>query len=112
MKDIKRCMRCILPESLPSVELDKNGICNHCKTYDRLFSNWEDVKSQRKKEFEDLLQRAKRLNRNYDCLILLSGGKDSTYALYLCDKIYKLKCLCITFDNGFLVEQAKNNIKI
>lgn len=111
MKDIKRCMRCILPESLPSVKLDRNGICNHCKTYDRLFSNWEDVKSQRKKEFEDLLQRAKRLNRNYDCLILLSGGKDSTYALYLCDKIYKLKCLCITFDNGFLVEQAKNNIK-
>jgi len=81
MKDIKRCKRCILPESLPSVKLDKNGICNHCNTYDRLFSNWKDVKSQRKKEFEDLLEWAKRLNRNYDCLILLSGGKDSTYAL-------------------------------
>ena len=88
MKDVKRCTRCILPESLPSVELDKSGVCNYCRTYDRLFSNWENVKSQRKKEFEHLLQRVKRLNRPYDCLIPLSGGKDSTYTLYLFNKIF------------------------
>lgn len=111
MKDVKRCTRCILPESLPSVERDINGVCNYCRTYDRLFSNWEHVKSQRKKEFEHLLQRVKRLNRPYDCLIPLSGGKDSTYTLYLCNKIYGLKCLCVTFDNGFLSEYARMNIK-
>jgi len=49
--------------------------------------------------------------QTYDCLVPLSGGKDSTYALYLCDKIYDMKCLAVTFDNGFLSEHAKTNIK-
>ena len=111
MTDVQRCTRCILPESLPSVKLDKDGVCNHCRTYNSLYGNWEDVKSQRQEQFEKLLQRAKGLKRNYDCVIPLSGGKDSTYALYLCDKVYKLKCLCVTFDNGFLSEHARLNIK-
>lgn len=111
MKDIKRCRRCILPESLPSVKLDENGVCNHCKTYDRLFGNWANVKSQREKEFAELVHRVQRVKGDYDCLIPLSGGKDSTYALYLCNKIHNLKCLCVTFDNGFLSEHAKTNIQ-
>ena len=48
MKDIERCTKCILPGSLPSVKLDKDGVCNHCKTYDSLYGNWEDVKAQKK----------------------------------------------------------------
>jgi len=40
----------------------------------------------------------------------LSGGKDSTYALYLCARVYHLKCLCVTFDNGYLSERARDNI--
>lgn len=111
VEEIRRCKRCVLPESLPSLTLDNNGICNHCTTYYRLFGNWEDRKLKRGKEFENLLQKAKRLNRPYDCLIPLSGGKDSTYALYLCSQVYGLKCLCVTFDNGFLSEYARKNIQ-
>jgi len=111
MEEIERCTRCVLPTSLPSVTLDENGVCNHCNKYDKLFGNWEDIETQKRREFENYLQKAKRLNRNYDCLIALSGGKDSTYALYLCSKVYDLKCLCVTFDNGFLSGYAKKNIK-
>ena len=112
MNERERCTRCILPKSLPSVKLDTNGVCNHCKTYDRVYSNWEEVETPKKiNQFEQLLQRAKRLNNDSDCLIALSGGKDSTYALYLCAKVYGLKCLCVTFDNCFLSEYAKTNIK-
>lgn len=110
-RDIKRCTRCILPESLPSVELDEDGVCTHCRTYDKLVGDWEKVKSQRKREFEDLLQQVKQLDRLYDCLVALSGGKDSTYALYLLNKVYGLKCLCVTFDNGYLSDHARANIK-
>jgi hypothetical protein len=76
-----------------------------------LFGDWEAVKVQRKNEFEDLLMRAQQLKHEYDCLVPLSGGKDSTYALYLCAKVYKLKCLAVTFDNGFLTEHARTNIR-
>jgi len=40
----------------------------------------------------------------------LSGGKDSTFALYLASKVYNLKCLAVTYDNGFLTQPAKTNI--
>ena len=111
MEDIKRCVRCILPESIPSITLDNEGVCNYCRAYDNSFANWEKIKQRKTREFENLLQQAKRLNRPYDCLIPLSGGKDSTYTLYLCSKVYGLKCLCVTVDNGFLTNRAKMNIQ-
>jgi len=110
VRNIARCTRCVLPTALPSVKMDQNGVCNYCLEYERLFGNWTQIQERRKKEFEELVGKAKRLKRRYDCLIPLSGGKDSTYALYICSKVYGLKCLCITFDNGFLSQYAKENI--
>ncbi|MCD4843036.1 MAG: hypothetical protein K8R25_00950 [Methanosarcinales archaeon] len=106
-----RCSRCILPENIPGIKYDNNGVCNYCRKYEKDFSNWDAIKQQKKEEFEKLLTQAKRLNRTYDCLIPLSGGKDSTYTLYLCSKVYGLKCLAVTFDNGFLTDRAKINIE-
>lgn len=111
LEEIKRCSRCILPSSLPSVKLDEKGVCNYCNNFDRSFGDWDNVKELKKEQFGQIIEKVKKLNREYDCLIPLSGGKDSTYALYLCDKVYKLKCLCITFDNGFLSDYARKNIK-
>lgn len=111
MEEIVRCSRCILPASLPSVKLDEKGVCNYCNSFDRSFGDWDKIKDSKKKQFEQILEKVKELNSEYDCLIPLSGGKDSTYALYICDKIYNMKCLCITFDNGFLSDYARTNIK-
>lgn len=111
MRNIARCTSCVMPTTLPSLKLDRNGVCNYCREYERLFGNWTRLRERRKKEFEELVEKAKRLKRSYDCLVPLSGGKDSTYALYLCAKVYDLRCLCITFNNGFLSEYAKKNIE-
>jgi len=111
LEEILRCSRCILPASLPSVKLDERGVCNYCNNFDRSFGDWDIKKEFKKKQFEQIVEKIKKLNSEYDCLVPLSGGKDSTYALYVCDKIYNLKCLCITFDNGFLSDYARMNIK-
>lgn len=111
MEEIIRCSRCILPASLPSVKLDEKGVCNYCNSFDRSFGDWDKIKDSKKEKFEQIIEKVKKLNSEYDCLIPLSGGKDSTYALYICDKIYNMKCLCITFDNGFLSDYARTNIK-
>jgi hypothetical protein len=108
--NINRCKKCILPTSLPSVQLDEQGVCNHCRTFERKFADWDATKDKRREAFEKVIKQTKKLNRPYDCCIPLSGGKDSTYALYICDRIYGLKCLAITFDNGFLSDQARLNI--
>lgn len=111
MDNIKRCNRCILPESVPGISFDNEGICNYCREYERNFSIWNQIAEKKEKEFGELLERARKLKRTYDCLIPLSGGKDSTYALYLCSKFYGLRTLAVTFDNGFLTEPAKKNIE-
>ena len=110
MDNIVRCKKCILPIKLPSVKLDGKGICNHCNQHEKINSNWNSSKKQKKVTFEEHVYQAKKLKQSYDCLVPLSGGKDSTYALYLCNNVYKMKTLCITFDNGYLSDYAKKNI--
>lgn len=108
---IIRCTRCILPDSTPGISFDEYGVCNICNSYHALFFDWDAVSQKKEEEFRNILLAAKELKRPYDCLIPLSGGKDSTYALYVASKVYGLNCLSVTFDNGFLSEQAKVNIQ-
>lgn len=107
---MRRCSRCILPETVPGIRFDDQGICNYCRQYERSFADWDLVKEKKRVEFEKLLEAARKLKRSYDCLIPLSGGKDSTYVLYLCSKVYGLNCLAVTFDNGYMSDRAKQNI--
>lgn len=111
MREIPRCSRCILPASLPSVKLNESNVCTFCTSYERKLQAWDRTKATKASEFEALLKKARHLDRPYDCLIPLSGGKDSTYALYIAAKTHNLKCLCVTFDNGYLSEFAKSNIR-
>ena len=108
---IKRCTRCILPDSLSDITFDENGVCNHCRQYERDFARWNEIEERKKEELNSIFQKAKRLKRPYDCLVPLSGGKDSTYTLYLANKVYGLKTLSVTFDNGYLSDLAKVNIR-
>ena len=110
METVKRCYKCLLPASMPGITFNANGVCNYCLEYENNFKNWDEIKERKKVEFQKILWKAQKLKRAYDCLVPLSGGKDSTYVLYLCSKIYKLKTLAVTFDNGFLSDLAKENI--
>ncbi len=111
MNDLTRCSRCILPSTLDSITFDDEGICNHCRKYEKDFDEWDKISLRREKEFEKLLDKAKSLKRPYDCLVPLSGGKDSTYALWLCTSVYKLRTLAVTYDNGYLSTPARDNIR-
>lgn len=111
MEEATRCRECILPTSLPSVKLDGQGVCGLCADYHKRHDEHRGAEPEKLREFEALVERARGLGRPYDCVVPLSGGKDSTYALYLCDRVYGLKCLSVTFDNGFLSPHAVANIR-
>ena len=111
MNDIERCVRCILPTSLPSVDLDEAGVCAHCRAYDQLAAELQRTKEEREEQFGRIIRKAKEAKRPYDCVVPLSGGKDSTYVLYLCSQVYGMSCLCATLDNGYLTEGARVNIE-
>ena len=106
---LTNCTDCGLPSNYPGTDFDENGVCHICNTFKdyrqralRYFKTEEDLK-------EILLDPNLDEEREYDCLSLLSGGKDSTYILAQLKRM-GLKILAFTLDNGYISEQAKDNI--
>jgi hypothetical protein len=105
------CGRCLLSDAVPGVSIAEEGVCSVCKEYDALWGNWAESKKIRAKELEAILEAARGKKGLYDVLVPLSGGKDSIYVLYLCRRVFDLRCLAVTWDNGFLSEHARENIR-
>lgn len=104
-----------MPENYPGIKFDANGLCNHCKKFDKIWGDWvgdPNVRSQAERELIKIFEKAKAKNKKYDCLAPISGGKDSCYTLYLCKTVYGLNPLSITYDNGFFSAHAKKNITL
>ena len=105
------CKRCIVDSSIPEVSFDISGNCNHCSLYDEIDSRYsEPVKLQ--KEFDSIISEIKNRGngKNYDCIVGLSGGVDSSYTLLKAVEL-GLRPLVVHFDNGWNSDKAVKNIK-
>jgi len=106
---IKRCTRCILPETFPEIEFDGDGVCQYCA--DEHPDQREKDKRQVRARFEVLLD-AVRPRSGYHCLLNWRGEESSTYALWVLKEFYHLQVLAFTLDHGFLSPQALKNMRI
>jgi len=107
--EICNCTNCGLPSNYPNVSFDERGICQLCNS----FENYQQKVQQyfrTEKDLQALFATTKVPAGTYDCIMLLSGGKDSTYALAQLAEM-GLKVLAFTLDNGYISEQAKANIR-
>jgi hypothetical protein len=106
---MRRCQNCYLPEGKFNVVLNDKGICNYCEYFEQ---NKQDIFNINSRE-PILARRFEKLKGKYeyDAMVGLSGGKDSTYVLYQVVKKHNLKVLAATYDNGFLTDFAKQSIK-
>lgn len=104
-KEIKICQRCVLPETFPNIRFNEKGVCNFCMEYKKSEPNFE-----KEKELEMIFESLKR-NNPYNCLVPLSGGKDSAFVLYIIVKKYNLKPFAITLNNYFRTKIADINLK-
>ncbi len=107
----KMCKRCVSDASIDSLELDSNGICQYCKIHDEM----EKEYPLNNNSFSELLTICKKIkkdgkNKRYDCIVGVSGGKDSSYLLYLVKKKLQLKPLAVHYDNGFDSDTSVSNI--
>jgi len=108
---LERCSSCILPANLPGIDLDENGKCTLCR---KGVVNRNDKPHFSRDQLEGRLQAiitGLRGKGKYDCLVPLSGGKDSSYVLHVAVKKYDLKVLAYNFDNGFQHPQAVKNMR-
>tara|TARA_B110000902_G_C14281117_1_gene576844 strand:- start:2510 stop:3607 length:1098 start_codon:yes stop_codon:yes gene_type:complete len=96
----------------PDIEFDAEGICNHCNRQIQ-WKNSEMNFSQKNKELKIVTDKIKIAgkNSNYDCLIGLSGGVDSSYVAYYVVKVLGLRPLAVHLDNGWNSEISVQNIK-
>ena len=107
---ITYCAKCGLPSNYPKVVFDEAGICDVCHSYEAIKERAQAY-FKTMPELQALFEVSReKYNANYDCIALLSGGKDSTYAL--CQLVdMGLQVFTYTLDNGYLSAEAKGNIK-
>ena len=102
------CRRCVMPDTKPDLHLDEKGICNACRSYEsRKVVDWD----QRHEELVKLLDKYRRpAGDNWDCIVPVSGGKDSTYQVVRMLQ-YGLNPLCVTSTTCDLSDLGRKNIE-
>lgn len=101
--DLTRCSRCILPETMPFIEFDADGVCNYCLNYK------ERNRPRPKEELFELVEPYRRKHGN-DAIVPFSGGRDSCYALHLIVEELGMKPITYTYDWGMVTDLGRRNI--
>ncbi|MGC6480086.1 MAG: N-acetyl sugar amidotransferase [Flavobacteriaceae bacterium] len=106
--EIQYCSKCLFPETKPDLTFDENGVCTACQSAQQkdIGIDWE----QRKEEFEKIIQNYKKDDIGYDCLIPVSGGKDSTYQAYFMKEVYGMNPLCVCFETTYATDLGNQNL--
>lgn len=101
--DLVRCALCILPETMPFIVFDENGVCNYCLNY-RKKSNTQDPNKLR-----EILTEYKKTN-GPKVIIPFSGGRDSSFTLHIAAQELELQPITFTYDWGMVTDLARRNI--
>lgn len=104
-EQLKRCMKCVMPETWESINFDGEGVCNICRNMEvKEKTDW----AKKREEFIKIISQYKGKGQ-YDCIVPFSGGKDSTYTVYTIVKDFGLKPLVVSFDHGFYRPKTLEN---
>jgi len=107
-KDLRYCTRCCLPETAEGITFDEMGICAACRSSEhKMHIDWKKRETQLRKI---LLKYKDRPGAYYDCMIPISGGKDSYFQLHIITKVYGLKALAVTFNHNWYSDTGRYNL--
>jgi len=108
------CSNCVMDTTDSAIIFDENGVCDHCRDFDEnVMPNWHTDsrgRSQLAAQIDDVRKAGK--GRDFDCLLGLSGGLDSSYMLHLLVKEFGLRPLVFHVDGGWNSDLAVNNIQM
>lgn len=107
------CSNCVMDTSDPWISFDAQGVCNHCNNYFDYKNNRLGSRADREREIEKLVDHLRKAGkgRDYDCIMGLSGGVDSSYLSWYAVKELGLRPLIVHVDAGWNSELAVNNIQ-
>lgn len=99
---IKRCAKCLLPETMTFIDFDEHGVCNYCRDYKKIGLKNED-------ELKEIVSQYRRSDGRPDCVVGFSGGRDSSYGLHYIKKVLKMNPIAYTYDWGVLTDLGRRN---
>lgn len=99
---IRRCTKCILPETMPFIEFDEFGVCNYCKNFTNKVIQDENI-------LLEMLDKYRKKDGSPDCVVSFSGGRDSSYSLHYIKNILKMHPLAFSYDWGMLTDLGRRN---
>jgi asparagine synthetase B (glutamine-hydrolysing) len=99
---LKRCSKCILPETFPTIAFDNKGVCNYCKNYKKINFLGEEA-------LEKIADKYRSKDGRPDCIVAFSGGRDSSYALHYMKEVLKMHPIAYTYDWGMVTDLARRN---
>lgn len=102
MQAMRRCSRCLLPETMPFIVYDQQGVCNYCHSYTPWVRRPEG-------DLEAELAKYRSKDGSPDCVVAFSGGRDSSYGLHLLKTKYGMTPLCFSYDWGMVTDLARRN---
>ncbi len=109
----QRCTRCVMDTTDSKITFDENGVCDHCRNFDTHIKPYWKPKEN---DFEGLERLAAQIRkagkgRDYDCILGLSGGADSSYLAYIAKEVMHLRPLAFVVDTGWNLNVAVENIE-
>jgi N-acetyl sugar amidotransferase len=106
-------VRCCYPENAqPDIIFDEEGVCSGCRLIEsRPVINWEERGKWLKELLEEYKAKAKAAKNPYDCIIPISGGKDSHYQTYLMKKVYGMNPLLVVYNHLFNTKVGLRNLE-
>ena len=110
--EAQRCNKCILPNSCELIPFEADGTCVLCKAAESM-NTMGKVKSYNEQELLDHIERIRQQGKGkpYDCVVGASGGRDSTYLLYLLTQKHHLRCLAVYYRSPFTSDVVDRNIR-
>lgn len=106
---LQYCLRCCMPETVEDIGFDEFGICRACQSAEqKIHLDW----TVREKALRNILEKHRNTDgTNYDCIVPISGGKDSTFQLHVLTKVYGMRPLAVTFNHNWMTETGKYNLQ-
>jgi len=105
---LRYCARCCMPETNEGMAFDEMGICKACRSSEeKMRIDW----GTRQQALKRIIDEAKaKSGNNYDCIVPISGGKDSAFQLHILVKVFGVTPLAVTFSHNWFTEAGKHNL--
>lgn len=113
IRPYQRCTQCVMDTTDSKITFDEKGVCDHCRNFEKNIKPYWKPQENRFDELEVLAKRISKAGRNreYDCILGLSGGADSSYLAYIAKEIMHLRPLILVVDTGWNLNVAVENIE-